>query len=137
MKLQRHIISTRLASIISVFLYIVLSFISFSFNNSLTLCCITFGFSNENNSFLKCITENVRENRKGNQKLTIQRHWQHLAHKTQDEDKQNTKTQHNTKTLKKKISNTSPPKNKCEHRCSRWVSSSCFLYDTCNVTRRV
>ena len=27
---------------------------------------------------------NVRENRRGNQKWTIQRHWQHWAHKTQD-----------------------------------------------------
>ena len=36
---------------------------------------------------------NVRENRRGNQKWTIQRHWQHWAHKIQDEDKQNeTKT---------------------------------------------
>ena len=27
---------------------------------------------------------------RGNQEWTIQRHWQHWAHKTQDEDKQNT-----------------------------------------------
>jgi len=39
---------------------------------------------------------NVRENRMGNQELTIQRHWQHWAHMTQDEDKHNTKIQHNT-----------------------------------------
>ena len=40
---------------------------------------------------------NVRENRRGNQELTIQRHWQHYAHKTHHEDKQNTKAQkHNT-----------------------------------------
>ena len=32
---------------------------------------------------------NVRENRRGNQEWTIQRHWQHWVHKTQDEDKQN------------------------------------------------
>ena len=32
---------------------------------------------------------NARENRMGNQELTIQRHWQHWVHKTQKEDKQN------------------------------------------------
>jgi hypothetical protein len=37
---------------------------------------------------------NVWENRSGNQEWTIQRHWQHWAHKTQDEDKQIKKTQH-------------------------------------------
>jgi hypothetical protein len=37
---------------------------------------------------------NVRENWSGNQEWTIQRHWQHWVHKKQDEDKQNTKTQH-------------------------------------------
>ena len=37
---------------------------------------------------------NVRENRRDNQEWTIQRHWQRWAHKTQDDDKQNTKTQH-------------------------------------------
>ena len=31
---------------------------------------------------------NVRENGRGNQEWTIQRHWQHWVHKTQDEDKQ-------------------------------------------------
>ena len=35
---------------------------------------------------------NVRENGRGNQEWTIQRHWQHWVHKTQDEDKQNKKT---------------------------------------------
>jgi len=35
---------------------------------------------------------NVRENRRGSQEWTIQRNWQHWAHKTQDEDKQNTKS---------------------------------------------
>ena len=40
---------------------------------------------------------NVKENRRGNQKLTSQRHWQHWADETQDEDKQKTetKTKHN------------------------------------------
>ena len=32
---------------------------------------------------------NVRENRKGNQEWTNQKHWQHWVHKTQDEGKQN------------------------------------------------
>ena len=31
---------------------------------------------------------------------TIQRHWQHWAHKTQDEDRQDTKTQNNTEKYK-------------------------------------
>ena len=35
---------------------------------------------------------NVREYRKGNQKWTIQRNWQHRVHKTK---KNKTKTQHN------------------------------------------
>jgi len=35
---------------------------------------------------------NVREYRMGNEKLTIQRNWQHRAHKTK---KNKTKTQHN------------------------------------------
>ena len=30
----------------------------------------------------------VRENRRGNQEVTIQRHRQHWPHKTQDEDQQ-------------------------------------------------
>ena len=40
---------------------------------------------------------NVKENRRGNHKLTSQRHWQHWAHKTQNKDKQKaeTKTKHN------------------------------------------
>ena len=36
-----------------------------------------------------------KEYRRGNQEWTIQRNWQHWAHKTQDEDKQS-KKQHNT-----------------------------------------
>jgi ABC-type Fe3+ transport system permease subunit len=35
-------------------------------------------------------------NTKNNQEWTTQRHWQNQAHKTQDEDEQNTKTQYNT-----------------------------------------
>jgi hypothetical protein len=31
----------------------------------------------------------VRENQRSNQECTVQRHWQHWVHKTQDEDKQN------------------------------------------------
>ena len=37
--------------------------------------------------------KNVRENGRGNHEWTIQRNWQHLVHKTQDEDKQSTNTQ--------------------------------------------
>ena len=40
----------------------------------------------------------VRENRRGNQELTIQKHWQHGVHKTQNEDKQSGKL--NTESLK-------------------------------------
>ena len=36
---------------------------------------------------------NVRENRRDNHEWTIQRHSQHRVHETQDEDKQNKKTQ--------------------------------------------
>ena len=39
---------------------------------------------------------------KGNQEWTFESHRQHWAHETQDEDKQNTQTQHNTE----KMSNT-------------------------------
>ena len=35
---------------------------------------------------------NVRENLRGNQEWTIQRHWQHWVHKTQNEDKTKTQT---------------------------------------------
>ena len=42
------------------------------------------------------ISINVRENRMDNQEWTIQKQWQHCALKTQDENKQTTKTQHNT-----------------------------------------
>ena len=34
---------------------------------------------------------NVRENQRGNQEWTIQRHWQHCVQRTQDEDKQTNK----------------------------------------------
>jgi hypothetical protein len=37
---------------------------------------------------------NVKENRRDNQKWTIQRNWQHWVYKTQHENKQNKK--HNT-----------------------------------------
>ena len=39
---------------------------------------------------------NVIENGSDNQEWTTQRHWQYWAHKTQDDDRQNIKTQHNT-----------------------------------------
>jgi hypothetical protein len=48
----------------------------------------------DNNGELKFFL-NIREHGRGNQELTIQRHWQYWAHKTQNEDKQNTWAQHN------------------------------------------
>jgi hypothetical protein len=38
---------------------------------------------------------NVGDYRRCNKKWTIQRNWQHSVHKSQDEDKQSTKTRHN------------------------------------------
>jgi hypothetical protein len=49
-------------------------------------------------------------NQRGNQERTIQRHWQHLAHKTQDKDKKqkqktkNKKPTHNVTQKNKKMS---------------------------------
>ena len=40
-----------------------------------------------------CIIINVRKTQRNNQEWTIQRNWQNRARKTQEEDKQNTKTQ--------------------------------------------
>jgi len=51
---------------------------------------------------------NIRENRKGNQEWTIQRHWQEWVHKTHDEDKQNKKIQHRKEKLKRWATKTSP-----------------------------
>ena len=51
---------------------------------------------------------NVRENRKGNHEWTIQIHWQHCAHKTQDEDKHN--KQHNTTQKTNMMGKTNPTK---------------------------
>ena len=42
------------------------------------------------------------------------RHWQHWAHTTQEEDKQSTKTQHNTTQKTKKMSNTNLTENRGE-----------------------
>jgi len=42
---------------------------------------------------------NVKEDRRGNQEWTIQRHWQHWAHKAQNEDKK--KHTHTQKTKNK------------------------------------
>ena len=36
------------------------------------------------------LQQTLEKNRRGNQEWTIQRHWQHWAHKTNNEDKQNT-----------------------------------------------
>ena len=59
----------------------------------------------EETTFCSSLNIKVRENRRGNKEWTIQRNWQHWAHKTQYENEQNT-TQ---KT--KKMSNTDPTKN--------------------------
>jgi len=47
----------------------------------------------------------VRENRRGNQEWTMYSYWQLWAPKTQDEDKQNKKTQHHTTQKTKMMSN--------------------------------
>ena len=47
------------------------------------------------NQYVQVVSINVRQYRRGNLKWTIQRNWQHRITKTQDEDKQNTKTKHN------------------------------------------
>ena len=47
----------------------------------------------------------------------IQRHWQNWVHKTHDEDKQNSKTQHNTET--KKMNNVDHPINLGVNPCVR------------------
>ena len=53
----------------------------------------------------RAVIINIRENRRDNQGWTIQRHWQHQVHKTQQEDK----TEHkHTKQKTKKVSNTQP-----------------------------
>jgi hypothetical protein len=61
---------------------------------------------NANNECKNGLKKN-RENRRYNQEWTIQRHWQRWTHKTQVEDKQNTKTQH--RKLKRWATRT-PPK---------------------------
>ena len=40
---------------------------------------------------------NARENRRGNEEWTTQRHWQQWVHKTHDEDKQRKNTTQKTK----------------------------------------
>ena len=46
---------------------------------------------------------NVREHRKRIQEWAIQRHWQHWAHKSQDEDKQNIKQTNKNTTKYKRL----------------------------------
>jgi hypothetical protein len=55
---------------------------------------------NLNNTHIELNKINVRETRRGNQDWRIQRHWQHWAHKTQDEDKQTNQKQNNTDNYK-------------------------------------
>ena len=52
---------------------------------------------------------NVGEHRKNNQEWKIQRHWQHWAHKSQDEDNQTkNKANENTKTIQKTTKDYNP-----------------------------
>ena len=67
---------------------------------------------------IKTSGANKLEYRRGDQEWTTQRHW---AHKTQDDDKLNTKTQYRKF---KRYAIRTPPKTGCEPRCSRRVSSS-------------
>ena len=61
----------------------------------------------------------------GNQEWTFERHWQHSSHKTHDEDKQN----------KKQDGQQEPHQNLVVNlRCSRSLSSSCFLSETRRIT---
>ena len=60
---------------------------------------------------------NVRENRRDNQEWTIQRHWQHRAHKTQD--KYNETQKHKNATQHRKMSNMDPTKKPGMHPCAR------------------
>ena len=57
---------------------------------------------------------NARESLIGNQEWTIRRNWQHLIHKTQDEDIQNKNTTKKTKTT----SNTDPPNIGGKYMCT-------------------
>jgi hypothetical protein len=64
---------------------------------------------NESNHLYSCmpIVNVVRQNRRSNQEWTIQRHWQHWVHKTQNEDKLK-----NTTHKAKNMSNTDPTKSR-------------------------
>ena len=63
---------------------------------------------------------NIREDQR-----TIQRHWQYLTRKPQDEDRQSKKK--NASQKSKKMSNTYIGRNRREPMWSRRVSSFCFL----------
>jgi hypothetical protein len=76
---------------------------------------------------------NVRENRRGNQEWTIQRHWQHwvyktpnIRHRTQDTERRQTKQKTQHRKLKRRVTRI-PPKTWDETRGSRRASRSCFL----------
>ena len=45
-------------------------------------------YSNDYDSSSSLLKINVREHRRGNTKMTIQKNWQHWIHIKQDEDKQ-------------------------------------------------
>ena len=74
----------------------------------------------------------VRENRRGNQEWTIQRHRQQLAHNTQNEDKQNK----NLTQKIKKMSNMNLTKTSVVNLCARegkTVPASSSLGDPINM----
>jgi len=73
-------------------------------------------------------SEKNRENQRGNQEWAIQRHWQHWAQKTQDEDIQSNNKKNNTtrKTNLTRWATRTPPKSDCGPRCLWNVSSSCY-----------
>jgi hypothetical protein len=62
----------------------------------------------------------VRENQRGNQEWTFQRHGQHWTYKTQDEDKQ-AKNKKNTTHKTKNMSNTDPIKNQGTHEVYQFL----------------
>ena len=79
---------------------------NFKTDYKISICCFSAKYA-----ALSCTWKiNVRETRRCNQEWTIQRHQlATLANKTQDEDKQNTKTQH--RKLNRESTRT-PPKNR-------------------------
>ena len=72
---------------------------------------------------------NVKENRRGNQGWADKRHMHNWAPNT---EQRQTKQKHNTQNRKDQQHKTGD-----EPRCSRRVSSSCFVWHMCRVTHTV